>query len=96
MGETIRLIFDALNRIKPPELLWIVCWEFASSHRALFDIDDNSWQLKHYPARCDATVFTLDDLTTDAQDQTAHSIAHGVNRLEELTQTYEARDGACG
>src|SRR6185437_7125651 len=46
--------------------------------------------LKHYFARCDATVLALDDLTTDAQDKTAHSIAHGVIRLEELTPNYGA------
>jgi circadian clock protein KaiC len=35
-------------------------------------------------------VLALDDLTTDVLDKTAHSIAHGVIRLEELTPTYGA------
>jgi circadian clock protein KaiC len=35
-------------------------------------------------------VLVLDDLTTDLLDKTAHSIAHGVIRLEELTPTYGA------
>jgi circadian clock protein KaiC len=35
-------------------------------------------------------VLTLDDLTTDVLDKTAHSIAHGVIRLEELAPTYGA------
>ena len=35
-------------------------------------------------------MLALDDLTTDALDKTAHSIAHGVLRLEELTPDYGA------
>ncbi len=40
--------------------------------------------LKHYFGRQAATVLLLDDMTTEALDQTVHSVAHGVNRLEEL------------
>ena len=32
----------------------------------------------------------LDDLTTDTNDKTVHSIAHGVVRLEELAPDYGA------
>jgi circadian clock protein KaiC len=32
----------------------------------------------------------LDDLTTEAQDRTVHSVAHGVVRLEELAPSYGA------
>ena len=35
-------------------------------------------------------MLALDDLTTDALDKTAYSIAHGVIRLEELTPNYGA------
>jgi circadian clock protein KaiC len=35
-------------------------------------------------------VLALDDLTTEMLDKTAHSIAHGVIRLEELTPNYGA------
>jgi len=45
---------------------------------------------KEQLARLPATVLALDDLTTDALDKTAHSIAHGVIRLEEPTPTYGA------
>ena len=44
--------------------------------------------MKHYFAQQGATVLMLDDLTTDTNDKTVHSIAHGVIRLEELTPTY--------
>ena len=44
--------------------------------------------LKHFFARHDATILILDDLTAEAADKTAHSIAHGVIRLEELAPHY--------
>jgi circadian clock protein KaiC len=46
--------------------------------------------MKHYFARSAATVLALDDLTAEANDKTAHSIAHGVVRLEVLTPNYGA------
>ena len=44
--------------------------------------------LKHFFARHDATILILDDLTAEAADETAHSIAHGVIRVEELAPHY--------
>jgi circadian clock protein KaiC len=46
--------------------------------------------MKHHFARSGATVLALDDLTAEADDATAHSLAHGVLRLEELTPNYGA------
>jgi circadian clock protein KaiC len=46
--------------------------------------------LKHYFARSGATVLMLDDLSSEANDQTMHSVAHGVIRLEELSPEYGA------
>jgi circadian clock protein KaiC len=46
--------------------------------------------LKHYFAQQGATVLLLDDLTTDSNDKTVHSIAHGVVRLEEIAPEYGA------
>jgi circadian clock protein KaiC len=46
--------------------------------------------MKHYFARSGATVLALDDLTAEADDTTAHSLAHGVLRLEGLTPNYGA------
>jgi len=46
--------------------------------------------LKHFFANRAATVLLLDDLTADASDKTAHSIVHGVFRLEELSPQYGA------
>ena len=44
--------------------------------------------LKHYFAQRGATILLLDDLTTDINDKTVHSIAHGVIRLEEVVPEY--------
>jgi circadian clock protein KaiC len=46
--------------------------------------------LKHYFAQQGATVLLLDDLTTDYNDKTVHSVAHGVIRLEETAPEYGA------
>ena len=46
--------------------------------------------LKHYFARSGATVLMLDDLSSEANDRTMHSVAHGVIRLEELSPEYGA------
>jgi circadian clock protein KaiC len=46
--------------------------------------------IKHYFAKLGTTVLLLDDLTSEAEDKTVHSIAHGVVRLEQVTPTYGA------
>ena len=46
--------------------------------------------MKHYFAKRNATVLFLDDLTSEANDKTVHSVAHGVIRLEELSPDYGA------
>jgi circadian clock protein KaiC len=44
--------------------------------------------LKHYFARQGATVLVLDDLTSESDDKTVHSIAHAVVQLQELAPDY--------
>jgi circadian clock protein KaiC len=46
--------------------------------------------MKHFFSHRKATVLLLDDLTSGEQDQTVHSVAHGVIRLEELATDYGA------
>jgi circadian clock protein KaiC len=46
--------------------------------------------LKHYFATQNATVLMLDDMTTELNDKTVHSVAHGVIALEELARDYGA------
>lgn len=46
--------------------------------------------IKHFFARKAVTVLMLDDLTNDAADETVHSIAHGVIRLQQSMPEYGA------
>ena len=90
LGETVKLIFDAVERIKPDRIVLDSLSEIRLLAQSSLRYRRQLLALKHYFARCDATVLALDDLTTDVLDKTAHSIAHGVIRLEELTPTYGA------
>jgi circadian clock protein KaiC len=46
--------------------------------------------VKHFFAQQGSTVLLLDDLTTEMNDKTVHSVAHGVVRLEEMAPEYGA------
>jgi len=46
--------------------------------------------LKHYFARLGATVLVLDDLTSESEDKTVHSIVHAVVQLQEMAPDYGA------
>jgi circadian clock protein KaiC len=88
LGETVKLIFDTVERIKPDRIVLDSLSEIRLLAQSSLRYRRQLLAIKHYFARCNATVLTLDDLTTDVLDKTAHSIAHGVIRLEELTPTY--------
>ena len=90
LGETVKLIFDAVERIKPDRIVLDSLSEIRLLAQSSLRYRRQLLALKHYFARCTTTVLALDDLTTDALDKTAHSIAHGVIRLEELAPTYGA------
>jgi circadian clock protein KaiC len=90
LGETVKLIFDAVDHTKPHRIVLDSLSEIRLLAQSSLRYRRQLLALKHYFARRDATVLALDDLTTDALDKTAHSIAHGVIRLEELTPNYGA------
>jgi circadian clock protein KaiC len=46
--------------------------------------------IKHHFARRNITVLMLDDLTSEANDKTVHSIAHGVVLLQQFAPDYGA------
>ena len=88
LGETIKLIFDAVDRIQPERIVLDSLSEIRLLAQSSLRYRRQLLALKHYFARRKTTVLAIDDLTTDAADKTAHSIAHGVVRLEELIPTY--------
>jgi circadian clock protein KaiC len=88
LGETVKLIFDTVDRIQPERIVLDSLSEIRLLAQSSLRYRRQLLALKHYFARRNTTVVALDDLTTDATDKTAHSIAHGVVRLEELTPNY--------
>ncbi|MGE5511517.1 MAG: ATPase domain-containing protein [Bacteroidota bacterium] len=90
LGEVTKLVFDAVERIKPARVVLDSLSELRLLAQSSLRYRRQLLALKHYFARQGATVLVLDDLTTDALDKTAHSIAHGVIRLEELSPNYGA------
>ena len=90
LGETVNHIFDAVERIQPDRIVLDSLSEIRLLAQSSLRYRRQLLSLKHYFARRNATVLALDDLTTEALDHTAHSIAHGVIRLEQLAPTYGA------
>jgi circadian clock protein KaiC len=90
LGEITKLVFDMVERIKPERIVLDSLSELRLLAQNSLRYRRQLLALKHYFVRQGATVLALDDLTTDALDKTAHSIAHGVIRLEELSPNYGA------
>jgi circadian clock protein KaiC len=90
LGETVKLIFDAVDRVQPERIVLDSLSEIRLLAQNSLRYRRQLLALKHYFSRRNSTVVALDDLTADATDKTAHSIAHGVVRLEELIPTYGA------
>ena len=90
LGETTKLIFEAIERAKPSRIVLDSLSEIRLLAQSSLRYRRQILAMKHYFARHGATVLMLDDLTTDTMDKTVHSVAHGVVRLEELAPTYGA------
>lgn len=90
LGETTKAVFQAIDRTKPVRIVLDSLSEIRLLAQSSLRYRRQILAMKHYFAQYGATVLMLDDLTTDVNDKTVHSIAHGVIRLEELTPTYGA------
>jgi circadian clock protein KaiC len=90
LGETTKLIFEAIERAKPSRVVLDSLSEIRLLAQSSLRYRRQILAMKHYFARHGATVLMLDDLTTDTMDKTVHSVAHGVVRLEELAPNYGA------
>jgi circadian clock protein KaiC len=90
LGETTRMIFEAVERIQPARVVIDSLSEIRLLAQSSLRYRRQVLALKHYFGRHKATVLMLDDLTTDFLDKTVHSVAHGVIRLEELAPEYGA------
>lgn len=90
LGETTKRIFEAFERVKPHRVVLDSLSEIRLLAQSSLRYRRQILALKHYFAQSGATVLMLDDLTTDINDKTVHSVAHGVMRLEELAPDYGA------
>lgn len=90
LGETTKRIFEAFERVKPQRVVLDSLSEIRLLAQSSLRYRRQILSLKHFFAKADATVLLLDDLTTDLNDKTVHSVAHGVIRLEETAPEYGA------
>ena len=90
LGETTRRIFAAFEEVNPQRVVLDSLSEIRLLAQSSLRYRRQILALKHYFARSGATVLMLDDLSSDANDRTMHSVAHGVIRLEELSPEYGA------
>ncbi|WEK40065.1 MAG: ATPase domain-containing protein [Candidatus Brevundimonas colombiensis] len=90
LGETTRMIFDAVERVSPKRVVIDSLSEIRLLAQSSLRYRRQVLALKHYFAKHGATVLLLDDLTTDINDKTVHSVAHGVIQLQELAPEYGA------
>ena len=90
LGETTKRIFEAFEKIKPDRVVLDSLSEIRLLAQSSLRYRRQILALKHYFARSGATVLMLDDLSSEENDRTMHSVAHGVIRLEELSPEYGA------
>ena len=90
LGETTKRIFEAFERVKPDRVVLDSLSEIMLLAQSSLRYRRQTLALKHYFARNNATVLMLDDLTSDTNDKTMHSLAHGVIHLDELSPDYGA------
>jgi circadian clock protein KaiC len=90
LGETTKLIFEAIERFKPARVVLDSLSEIRLLAQSSLRYRRQILALKHYFAKHKATVLLVDDLTSEDRERTVHSIAHCVIRLEELAANYGA------
>ena len=88
LGETTKLIFEAVERTRAKRIVIDSLSEIRLLGQSSLRYRRQILALKHYFARHNATVLLLDDLTSEINDKTVHSVANGVVRLEETAPDY--------
>ena len=90
LGETTRLILEAVEKADPQRVVIDSLSEIRLLAQGSLRYRRQVLALKHHFSRRGTTVLLLDDLTTDVNDKTVHSVAHGVVQLQELAPEYGA------
>lgn len=90
LGETTKMVLGAFEQIRPKRVVLDSLSEVRLLAQSSLRYRRQVLALKHFFSRSGATVLLLDDLSSDSNDKTVHSIAHGVIKLEELAPAYGA------
>jgi circadian clock protein KaiC len=90
LGETMQSIFARFEETQPDRVVLDSLSEIRLLAQSSLRYRRQILALKHYFARHEATVLLLDDLTSDTQDKTVHSVVHGVIQLEQLAPDFGA------
>jgi circadian clock protein KaiC len=88
LGEVVRDIFAACQKSNPARIVIDSLSELRLLAQSSLRYRHQLLGMKHEFAKMSATVLALDDLTADADDKSAHSIAHGVLRLEQRAPNF--------
>jgi circadian clock protein KaiC len=88
LGETIKRIFECIERLKPQRVVIDSLSEIRLLAQSSLRYRRQILALKHYFAQHQSTVIMLDDLTTETTDRAVHSIAHSVMHLDQLAPIY--------
>jgi circadian clock protein KaiC len=88
LGETIKRIFEAIERLQPKRVVIDSLSEIRLLAQSSLRYRRQILALKHYFAQHQSTVIMLDDLTTESTDRAVHSIAHSVIHLDQLAPVY--------
>ncbi len=91
LGETARQLIAAIDRARPSRVVVDSLSEIRLLAGSSLRYRRQVLALKHYFSRNAATVVMLDDLSAETKDNTLHSIAHAVIKLEELAPDYGAQ-----
>jgi len=90
LGETTRLLFSTIDRIKPARLVLDSLSEMRLLAESPLRYRRQILAIKQFLLSKGATVLLLDDLTASLGDLQLHSIVHGVLTLEQLAFEYGA------
>src|SRR5690606_11156253 len=74
LGETTKRIFEAFKRVKPERVVLDSLSEIRLLAQSSLRYRRQILALKHYFAKQNTTVLLLDDLTTEINDKTVHSV----------------------
>ncbi|MBB4857706.1 circadian clock protein KaiC [Novosphingobium chloroacetimidivorans] len=92
LGETVRLIQDEVERVRPNRVVFDSLSEMRLLAQDPLRYRRQVLALKQFFAGRDSTVLLIDDMTAshEARDAHLHSLCHGVITLERLTLEFGA------